>query len=175
MPTPRSAAAYVWVKARSWVWAATVVRDVPSGQIVVGNPARFDVYEDGYATLVANAIGGRDEAVADGHDLVAGTDPGGPQGQLERHGAVGDGAGMVSAYRGSEFRFELGHLGTLGDPAGQKGATERFGLLLPQPGPGDGYPDLLRRRHVAPLSFPVHLRSPGPGLRQPQRSPGRLG
>ena len=73
----------------------------------------------GVGPAVADRVGGGDEGMADRDHLVARPDAQGEQGQVQRRRAAGDRAGVAGADVGGELLLERGHLGPLGDPAGE--------------------------------------------------------
>ena len=96
------------------------VRGVIAASISAGsmlNVRRLDVDEHRRGAAVADGVGGGDEGVADGDDLVARPHADGEQRQVQRRRAVGDGAGVRRADVGRELPLERGDLRTLRDPA----------------------------------------------------------
>ena len=59
---------------------------------VIGS--RINIDEDGKRSAIAHAVGGRDVGMADGNYLVTKAHPSGEQGEVQRRGAVGHGAGI---------------------------------------------------------------------------------
>ena len=71
---------------------------------------RIDVGEDGRGAAARDRLGGREEGVRRGHDLVPGADAERLQPELDGVGAVGDGHGMAVADRGGHLLLERPHV-----------------------------------------------------------------
>ena len=97
----------------------------------------LDVDEHRRRAAVADRVGGGDERVADGDDLVARPDADGQQRQVQRRRAVRDGAGVRRADELGELALERRDLRALRDPAGEDDAAGRFGLALVEHRLGD--------------------------------------
>ena len=99
---------------------------------------RLDVHEDRGGAAVADAVGGGDEGVADGDDLVARLDADRQQRQVQGRGAARNRAGVGGADQGGEGLLELRDPGALADPAGAQGLGGGLDLFLADVGFGDG-------------------------------------
>ena len=64
-------------------------RDLGLDQLRIDVEVLVDVHEDGFGAGLADGFRGRDEAVGDGDDLVAGADAQGLEGDVDGVGAVG--------------------------------------------------------------------------------------
>src|SRR5262249_11221961 len=91
---------------------------------------RVDIDEDGRCARVMDRIGGGDEAVADGDDLVSRSNAQRVESQMKGCGAIRDCAGRRSADGASEFALEGGDLRPLRDPAGENGFAGRCRFFL---------------------------------------------
>ena len=94
----------------------------------------LDVDEHRRRAAVADGVGGGDERVADGDDLVAGADADGQQRQVQRGGAVRHGAGVRRADMRGELALEGRDLRPLGQPARLDHSCDGFDLGLAEEG-----------------------------------------
>ena len=99
--------------------------------------AVLDVDEDRHAAALADGVRRGDEGVADRHHLVARPDADGEEREVQRGGAVRDGAGVGGADVGGELGLEGGDLRPLGEPAGEDDGGGGLGLLGAEDGLGD--------------------------------------
>ena len=99
---------------------------------------RLDVDEDRRRAALVDGVGAGNEGVADGDDLVTRAHADGKQSEMQRRGAVGDGAGVGRAGDGGELFFEARDARTLCQPAGTHDLGRSKGFLLTDKGLGDG-------------------------------------
>ena len=95
------------------------LRDRRLGRVrVEAQGHRVDVGEHRRRAAACDRLGGREERVGGGHDLVPGADAERLQAQLERIGAVCDGHRVPVADRRRHLHLERPHVGAEDEPAG---------------------------------------------------------